>query len=141
MSDQNTFALIIRELLRERGMTQKTLSELSNIPRSTLARILSNESDPSFEQMVAIAKVLGVSLDVIAGTISPGKESAPIEVIADNAINTYNELIKKLNDNIEHLTARLADKEALVAAKDEIIALQRSVIESMRSGLNGKCQD
>ena len=141
MSDQNTFALKIRDLLHERNMTQKTLSDLTNIPKSTLNRILGDDSDPSFEQIAAISKALAVSLDVIAGTAAPGAESASTEQIADTAINAYTELIKERDKNIEYLHARLADKEALVAAKDEIIALQRSVIESMRSGLNGKCQD
>lgn len=141
MSGQNTFALKIRDLLHERNMTQKTLSDLTNIPKSTLNRILGDDSDPSFEQIAAISKALAVSLDVIAGTAAPGAESASTEQIADTAINAYTELIKERDKNIEYLNARLADKEALVAAKDEIIALQRSVIESMRSGLNGKCQD
>jgi transcriptional regulator with XRE-family HTH domain len=141
MSDQNTFALKIRDLLHERNMTQKTLSDLTNIPKSTLNRILGDDSDPSFEQIAAISKALAVSLDVIAGTAAPGAESASTEQIADTAINAYTELIKERDKNIEYLNARLADKEALVAAKDEIIALQRSIIESMRSGLNGKCQD
>ncbi len=141
MSDQNTFALKIRDLLHERNMTQKTLSDLTNIPKSTLNRILGDDSDPSFEQIAAISKALAVSLDVIAGTAAPGAESASTEQIADTAINAYTELIKERDKNIEYLNARLADKEALVAAKDEIIALQRSVIESMRSGLNGKRQD
>lgn len=141
MSDQNTFALKIRDLLHERNMTQKTLSDLTNIPKSTLNRILGDDSDPSFEQIAAISKALAVSLDVIAGTAAPGAESASTEQIADTAINAYTELIKERDKNIEYLNARLADKEALVAAKDEIIALQRSIIESMRSGLNGKRQD
>lgn len=141
MSIKNAIALKLRDMLHERDMTHRTLSELTGIPRSTLARILGDESDPSLEQGILIAKALGVSLDVIAGTASEGMEIAPVEVIADTAINAYTELIKERDKNIEYLNARLADKEQLLAAKDEVIALQRSIIESMRSGLNGKRQD
>ncbi len=141
MSIKNAIALKLRDMLHERDMTHRTLSELTGIPRSTLARILGDESDPSLEQGILIAKALGVSLDVIAGTASEGMEIAPVEVIADTAINAYTELIKERDKNIEYLNARLADKEQLLAAKDEVIALQRSIIESMQVHLNGKCQD
>jgi transcriptional regulator with XRE-family HTH domain len=133
MSDQNTFALKIRDLLHERNMTQKTLSDLTNIPKSTLNRILGDDSDPSFEQIAAISKALAVSLDVIAGTAAPGAESASTEQIADTAINAYTELIKERDKNIEYLNARLADKEQLLAAKDEVIAMQREIIQGLRN--------
>jgi transcriptional regulator with XRE-family HTH domain len=132
MSIKNAIALKLRDMLHERDMTHRTLSELTGIPRSTLARILGDESDPSLEQGILIAKALGVSLDVIAGTASEGMEIAPVEVIADTAINAYTELIKERDKNIEYLNARLADKEQLLAAKDEVIAMQREIIQGLR---------
>ncbi len=141
MSIQNIIALNIRNKLHERNMTQKTLSELTGITRSTLARILSNESDPSLEQGILIAKALGVSLDSLAGIAVDSAESTPMEVMADTAINAYTELIAERDKNIEYLNARLTDKEQLLAAKDEVIELQKSIIENMRVHLNGKRQD
>lgn len=132
MSIHNTIALKLRDLLHERNMTQKTLSDLTNIPKSTLNRILGDDSDPSFEQIAAIAKALGVSLDVISGTAAEGMESAPVEVIADTAINAYTELIAERDKNIEYLTARLADKEQLIAAKDALIAMQQDIIRELK---------
>lgn len=134
MSIQNIIALNIRNKLHERNMTQKTLSELTGITRSTLARILSNESDPSLEQGILIAKALGVSLDSLAGIAADNTESTPLEVMADTAINAYTELIAERDKNIEHLTARLADKEELIAAKDEVILMQRQIIEGLKDG-------
>lgn len=128
----NTYGLIIRNLLHERGMTQKTLSDLTEIPKSTLNRILGDEGYMALEQAVAIAKALGVSLDVIAGIASPGADSATPERIADTAINAYTELIAERDKNIEYLNARLADKEQLIAAKNAIIALQQDVIEGLK---------
>ena len=141
MSIQNIIALNIRNMLHERNMTQKTLSELTGTTRSTLARILSNESAPSLEQAILIAKALGVSLDSLAGIAVNSAESTPVEVMADTAINAYTELIAERDKNIEYLNARLADKEQLLAAKDEVIELQKSIIENMRVHLNGKRQD
>lgn len=128
----NVIALKIRDLLHERGVTQKTLSELTGITKSTLTRILSNESDPSLEQGALIAKALGVSLDVIAGLTAPGADSTTAEQIADTAINAYTELITERDKNIEYLNARLTDKEQLLAAKDEVIELQREIIQGLR---------
>ena len=133
----NTYGLIIRNLLHERGMTQKTLSDLTAIPKSTLNRILGDEGYMALEQAVAIAKALGVSLDVIAGIASPGADSATPERIADTAINAYTELIAERDKNIEYLNARLVDKEQLIAAKNAIIALQQDVIESLKERNHG----
>ena len=132
MSIKNAIALKLRDMLHERDMTHRTLSELTGIPRSTLARILGDESDPSLEQGILIATALGVSLDVIAGTASEGMEIAPVNVIADKAINAYTELIKERDKNIEYLNARLTDKEQLLAAKDEVIAMQKEIIQGLR---------
>ena len=132
MSIKNAIALKLRDMLHERDMTHRTLSELTGIPRSTLARILGDESDPSLEQGILIAKALVESLDVIAGQASEGMEIDPVEVIADTAINAYTELIKERDKNIEYLNARLADKEQLLAAKDEVIAMQREIIQGLR---------
>jgi transcriptional regulator with XRE-family HTH domain len=134
MSIQNIIALNIRNMLHERNMTQRTLSELTGITRSTLARILGDESDPSLEQGILIAKALGVSLDSLAGIAADSTESTPVEVIADTAINAYTELIAERDKNIEYLNARLADKEELIAAKDEVISMQRQIIEGLKNG-------
>lgn len=134
MSIQNIIALNIRNMLHERNMTQKTLSELTGITRSTLARILGDESDPSLEQGILIAKALGVSLDSLAGIAADSTESTPVEVMADTAINAYTELIAERDKNIEYLNARLADKEELIAAKDEVISMQRQIIEGLKDG-------
>ena len=134
MSIQNIIALNIRNMLHERNMTQRTLSELTGITRSTLARILGDESDPSLEQGILIAKALGVSLDSLAGIAAESTESTPMEVMADTAINAYTELIAERDKNIEYLNARLADKEELIAAKDEVISMQRQIIEGLKDG-------
>jgi transcriptional regulator with XRE-family HTH domain len=106
--NMENMALRIREAMHERNMTQATLIELTEIPKSTLTRILHDGSDPSFDQIYRIAKALGMSIDQLCGRVQEEDvpESASVEM-ADNAMNAYTELI----------TA----KDAQIAEKDKLI--------------------
>ena len=101
-------ALRIREAMRERNMTQATLMELTDIPKSTLTRILHDGSDPSFDQIYRIAGALGMSIDQLCGRVQNEEvpENASVEM-ADNAMSAYSEL--------------LATKEKQIADKDKLI--------------------
>lgn len=92
--NMENMALRIREAMHERNMTQATLIELTDIPKSTLTRILHDGSDPSFDQIYRIAKALGMSIDQLCGRVQEEDvpESASVEM-ADNAMNAYTELI------------------------------------------------
>ena len=131
-----TLAPKIKELLHERNMTQKTLSELTGIPKSTLCRILGEDSYPSLEQAAEIFKALGVSLDRILG-ITDGASKATPE-IADTAINGYTELLVEKDRNIDILKQLLADKEHIIEAKDKVILVQEKLIEQLTERLSGK---
>ena len=131
-----TLAPKIRELLHERNMTQKTLSELTGIPKSTLCRILGEESYPSLEQAAEIFKALGVSLDHILG-ITDGTSKATPE-IADTAINGYTELLAERDKNIELLKQLLSDKERIIEAKDKVISMQEKLIEQLAKRVSEK---
>lgn len=53
----------IKEIKRERGLTNEELSKLSGVPLGTLNKILSGHTtDPQFETVKAICKALGISL-------------------------------------------------------------------------------
>lgn len=110
----------IRDLLRARGMTQNTLADLTNIPKSTLARILHEDSDPSFDQILRIVKALGGSLDKLCGITNdiPADKNAEI---ADTAINAYTELIAVKDKQI-------ADKDKLIATLYDKLTLNDRVI-------------
>ena len=101
-------AIRIREALHERNMTQATLIELTDIPKSTLTRILHDGSDPSFDQIYRIAGALGMSIDQLSGRVQEEEvpENASVEM-ADNAMSAYSEL--------------LATKEKQIADKDKLI--------------------
>lgn len=124
-------------------MTQKTLSELTNIPKSTICRILGEDSDPSLDQAAEIFKALGVSLDLLLG-ISDGSSKATPE-IADTAINAYSELIVERDKNIDYLKQllsgkeqMLADKERIIEAKDKVILVQEKLIEQLTERLSAR---
>ena len=53
----------IKEVKKERGLTNEELSKLSGIPLGTLNKILSGHTtDPQFETVKAICKALDISL-------------------------------------------------------------------------------
>ena len=60
-------------------MTQAKLSELTDIPATTLSKILNGSTDsPAFANIAAIVKVLGGSLDVMVGIVSDS-DAAPVQ--------------------------------------------------------------
>lgn len=131
-----TLAPKIRDILHERKMTQKTLSELTNIPKSTICRILGEDSDPSLDQAAEIFKALGVSLDLLLG-ISDGSSKATPE-IADTAINAYSELIVERDKNIDYLKQLISDKERIIETKDKVILVQEKLIEQLTERLSAR---
>ena len=106
--NMENIAIRIREALHERNMTQATLIELTDIPKSTLTRSLHDGSDPSFDQIYRIAGALGMSIDQLSGRVQEEEvpENASVEM-ADNAMSAYSEL--------------LATKEKQIADKDKLI--------------------
>ena len=106
--NMENIAIRIREALHERNMTQATLIELTDIPKSTLTRIQHDGSDPSFDQIYRIAGALGMSIDQLSGRVQEEEvpENASVEM-ADNAMSAYSEL--------------LATKEKQIADKDKLI--------------------
>lgn len=131
-----TLAPKIRDILHERKMTQKTLSELTNIPKSTICRILGEDSDPSLDQAAEIFKALGVSLDLLLG-ISDGSSKVTPE-IADTAINAYSELIVERDKNIDYLKQLISDKERIIETKDKVILVQEKLIEQLTERLSAR---
>lgn len=119
--NMNNLANQIRGLLRERNITQSALSELTNIPKSTLSRILTEGSDPSFEQAVQIIKALGVSLDQLVG-ITDETPPEKAQEITDTAINAYTDLINEKEKQMELLRENIDEKERLIASNEALIA-------------------
>ncbi len=56
----------IKEVKKQKGLTNDTLSELSGVSRGTLSKILGSETkDPQISSIIKISQALGVSADYI----------------------------------------------------------------------------
>ena len=71
MYDKNTFANSLKSLLEKRGMTQRALAEKLGTTEVTVSRYTSGNRTPNVETTVAIAEVLGVSIDQLVGYEPP----------------------------------------------------------------------
>ena len=71
MYDKNTFANSLKSLLEKRGMTQRALAEKLGTTEVTVSRYTSGNRTPNIETTVAIAEILGVSLDQLVGYEPP----------------------------------------------------------------------
>ena len=74
-------------------MTLRQVCEKSNVPESTISRILSGDTDrPSFEVVAKLVKAMGGSLDVLA-EIKTGDETATENQLRAELAATQKELI------------------------------------------------
>lgn len=101
----------IKQIKKERGLSNQELSTMTGIPVSTVTKFLNGSTgEPPFSTYVKFAQALGFSLDEIAGITRPNETKA--EAIAENTIEAYTLLIAEKN-------ARIQDKENEVAKLQE----------------------
>lgn len=89
----------IREAKEAKHITNEDISEMTNIPETTISRILSGASKrPGFENVLTIAIALGISVDKILSAALPGEEP-PKEV--ENVVESYASVLKLKDDLLE----------------------------------------
>lgn len=71
MYDKNTFANSLKSLLEKRGITQRSLAKKLKTTEATVSRYTSGNRTPNVETAVAIAEILGVSMDQLVGYDPP----------------------------------------------------------------------
>ena len=71
MYDKNTFANSLKSLLEKRGITQRSLAKKLKTTEATVSRYISGNRTPNVETAVAIAEILGVSMDQLVGYEPP----------------------------------------------------------------------
>lgn len=64
----------LKPFVDQAKLTYRQLAELTGISESTISRILTGQVEPKYADMVSIAKVVGASLDDIAGIVRPEDE-------------------------------------------------------------------
>ena len=76
-----SFSVRLRECRNMRHFTQEELAALCGVSYSTYRRYEAGENEPLVSAAAELAKMLGVSLDYLAGstdTPAPGAPTAPI---------------------------------------------------------------
>ena len=71
----------IRHLREQKGLDQQQLSEILNVPRSTLACWENNIRTPKLEQIVKIAEFFKTNLDIIYADFD---NASPLDITVDN---------------------------------------------------------
>jgi len=69
------FHEILKELISERGLTQKQLAKELRIPVSTLGGYVQGTSEPDFEMLKALAGYFSVTTDYLLGMNAPDTAS------------------------------------------------------------------
>ena len=117
----------LKELKKERGVTNKYIAEATNLPERTVTRIFAGDTDnPYVDTLHRIVTVLGGSLDSIL---------ADTKVVVGGAdLITLQEENNTLSAEVERLTAELAlvtaenavqkDKVSTLTAENDILRLK-----------------
>lgn len=64
---QNTLHLVLRDLRKEHGKTQKEIAEAINITDRTYGHYETGKREPSIDTLIKIADYYKVSLDILVG--------------------------------------------------------------------------
>lgn len=96
----------LRELKKEKALTNEEIAELADIPENTVARILSGGTqNPQFENVVRIVIALGGSVDQLLGIADKNDEPMPSRV--ESVMTSYAELLKEKDKLLEEKNERI----------------------------------
>ena len=97
----------LKLIKKNRGLTNKAIHELCEVPLSTVTRMFDDETlSGNFETFVSLAKGLNFSLDELAGLKQPDKSSDDLTQLLkekDVKIEQLTEQIKNLHDDYKTL--------------------------------------
>lgn len=96
------------ELRKEKGLSQRQMADRFNVSQGTYCNWEKGTTEPSIEQLVAMAKFFGVSVDYMVGNVDD-------DVIAKNAETPLSDLatlhmINELSADNRTLICELIDK-------------------------------
>lgn len=107
--------LKLKELRKHKGWTQKTVSDMLGIDRTTYAKYESGASEPNFEMLLKLSKLFNISVDnLVRGLDSP---------IKSFEINT-----KTNSDDLLEFTKELSQRESMKLLFQQIKDLPDSEI-------------
>ena len=108
----------IKDLLKEREMSQAQLAEKIGISESAFSRYLSGQTDKlSTENIVAIAKVFDVTTDfLLCLTDIPFTTNFDIEKLG-LSVKAAEKLLQSGFSNADHIAARILDKGGIAVVR------------------------
>lgn len=104
----------LKALKNKANLSNRKLAEMTGISESTLSRIFSSDSEPKFDDVVAIVRVTGGSLDEIAG-LKPVTDEEVVQLRSqvdtqriqlsnyDNIIKNYDKLLAEKEEHNKYL--------------------------------------
>ncbi|MCD8415471.1 helix-turn-helix transcriptional regulator [Tenacibaculum dicentrarchi] len=79
--------LRLKELLKEKNVSGKTLSDMVNVSENTISFIVTGKTQPRFELLLKIADVLNVDIKELFVSTKDG--SSKIQVIINDKLKTF----------------------------------------------------
>lgn len=114
----------IRELKKEKGLSNEDIAEIADVPETTIAKIMSGTTqDPRFETITRIIIALGGSVDQILGIAPENPEPLPTRV--DSVVSNYIDILKAKDDLI-------AEKEKRIEVQDKRINSLDKAVQNLR---------
>lgn len=114
----------IRELKKEKDLSNEDIAEIADVPETTVAKIMSGQTqDPRFESVAKIIIALGGSVDQILGIAPENPEPLPTRV--DSVVSNYIDILKAKDDLI-------AEKEKRIEVQDKRINSLDNAVQNLR---------
>lgn len=138
----------LKQLRESKNLTQKELSNMLNVDRTTYAKWENGNSNPSFEFLLKIAKIFNVSTDYLLGnnqvskkqTKNPavvkipvlGEVAAGVPIFADENIIDYEEIPAEMAKNDDYFALKIHgdSMEPRIWNNDVVIVRKQSDVDS-----------
>lgn len=116
---------VLEDLKTQRNLTNKEISELTGISQPTIGRIFNGQVEPSFENVAAIVRAIGGSLDELAGIHK--SESQEIQALRReiHILRVENDAEKKQLESYEKVIGSI---DRILEEKDKAAAYLKKMI-------------
>lgn len=119
----------LKSLKNKKNLSNRELAEMTGLSESTISRIITGQTEPRFSDVAEIAKVIGASLDDLAGIQAPAAADAACLM---TKIEHKEKLLESSQVTIKVLTEssnrERHDKRALAIALAVLIAFLLTVV-------------
>ena len=100
----------LKSIKKEKHLTNAEISKICDVPLATVTRLFDEKNlSGNFENFVAIARGLGISLDELADLKQPDEKPLPSPIV--ETIHSYSELLKEKDERIADLKLQNAALE------------------------------